>query len=57
MTSVTTHDFRFPEPDLTRVFKPHPDDSTIPQPNINPPTLVEAQYHLFEKYRVLKGSI
>jgi hypothetical protein len=40
----TTSDFRLPAPIRTSVLLPHPDASTMPKPNISPPTSDDSQF-------------
>ncbi len=41
-TSNTTSDFRLPPPRRTRLLLPQPDASTMPKPNIVPPTMLDS---------------
>ncbi len=38
----TTTDFRLPPPMRTSVLLPHPEPSTMPKPNISPPTSADS---------------
>ena len=57
ITMKTTIDFKLPLPMRTSVLLPQPEASTIPKPNIKPPTMAEAQAMRELAYKVLLGSI
>ncbi len=42
-TTKTTSDLRLPPPMRTSVLLPQPDASTMPKPNIRPPTMADSQ--------------
>ena len=57
ITINTISDFKLPPPSRTRVLLPQPDDSTMPKPNINPPTTADNHSKRLDAYSVLLGSI
>jgi hypothetical protein len=55
-SSTTTSDFRLPPPTRTRLLLPQPDASTMPKPNISPPTTDDSHSTRGPPYRLLPAS-
>ena len=55
-TVTTTSDFRLPPPTRTRLLLPQPDASTMPKPNIRPPTTADSHSSRGAAYTLLAAS-
>ncbi len=55
-TTKTTTDFKLPPPMRTSVLLPQPDASTMPKPNIAPPTSADSHMKRAPPYRLLDAS-